>query len=300
MDRFQALVKESRRAADPCYGTIGETGRLTGHMTTLGPLGASISQVSSEGREATLSAAKELEELGYATLWLPGGQGNNLPQVTEVVRGTSRIEVATGIIPVDQVPAAEVAGTYTALAESHPGRFIPGLGGAHGAKPLATMNAYLDELDPTVPAAARVLSALGPKMLKLARDRASGAYPFLVTTDYVASARELIGPKTGLAVLLTVVPEPDPARAREIVRAGSLRFLAGVPGYAANFRRMGFSERDVADLSDRLVDALTVWGDFDQVVSRLTGYRAAGADQVVVQLEGVPHEWWAGLAGAIR
>lgn len=269
-------------------------------MTTLGPLGASSTPSSSGDPAAAITAAAELEELGYDTLWLPGGQSNNLPLVPQVVRGTSRIKVATGIMSVDQVPAAEVAETYTALTESHPGRFVPGLGGAHGPKPLATMNAYLDELDPAVPAAARVLSALGPKMLELARDRASGAYPFLVTTDYVASARELLGPKTALAVLLTVVPERDPARAREVVRGGSLRFLAGVPGYAANFRRMGFSESDVADLSDRLVDALTVWGDFDRVVSRLTEYRAAGADQVVVQLEGVPHEWWAGLAGAIR
>jgi probable F420-dependent oxidoreductase len=269
-------------------------------MTNFGPLGASISQVSPEAQEATVSAAKELEELGYDTLWLPGGQGNNLSQVAGVIGGTSRIKVATGIVSVDQVPAAEVAETYTTLAASHPGRFVPGLGGAHGAKPLATMNAYLDELDPAVPASARVLSALGPKMLELARDRASGAYPFLVTPDYVASARELVGPQTRLAVLLTVVAEADPERAREVVRGGSLKFLTGVPGYVANFRRMGFSESDVTELSDRLVDGVTVWGDLDQVVRRLTEYRTAGADQVVVQLDGLPHEWWAALADALR
>ena len=33
------------------------------------------------------------------------------------------------------------------------------------------------------------LAALGPNMLALARDRASGAYPYLVTPSYVADAR---------------------------------------------------------------------------------------------------------------
>jgi hypothetical protein len=43
-----------------------------------------------------------------------------------------------------------------------------------------------------------------------------------------------------------------------------------------------------------------VWGDFDAVVARLREYRAAGADQVVVQLDGLPREWWPRLAEALR
>jgi probable F420-dependent oxidoreductase len=137
-------------------------------------------------------------------------------------------------------------------------------------------------------------------MLELARDRASGAYPYLVTTDYVASARELLGAGPQLVVGLSVVAGTDVAAVRESVRgAGSLKFLAGMPGYAANFRRMGFTDADIADLSDRLVDGLTVWGDFDGVVARLREYRAAGADQVVVPLDGLPREWWPELVKAL-
>jgi probable F420-dependent oxidoreductase len=120
-----------------------------------------------------------------------------------------------------------------------------------------------------------------------------------VTPDYVASAREILGEERQLAVLLQVVPKTDPGRAREIVRSGSLRFLATVPGYAANFRRMGFVDDDISGLSDRLVDALTVWGD-RTITRRIIEYRTAGADQVVVQLEGLPHEWWGRLAEAVR
>jgi probable F420-dependent oxidoreductase len=263
-------------------------------MTKLGALGAALNTTDPAAAVAT---ATELEELGYATLWLPGGQGNALPLIADVVRGTGRIPVASGILSVDRVPAADVARAYLDLPA---GRFLPGLGGAHGPRPLAALNDYLDEIDDAVPASARILSALGPRMLELARDRASGAYPYLVTTDYVASAREILGSGTQLAVLLNVVPEPDAAAAREIVRGGSLRFLAGVPGYAKNFRRMGFTEADVADLSDRLVDGVSVRGDFDTIVARLLEYRAAGADQVVVPLDGLPREWWPRLAEAVR
>jgi probable F420-dependent oxidoreductase len=258
-------------------------------MVALGPVGA-----ASDGADLVETAA-ELEELGYSTFWLPGRLPNALAEVPAIVRGTKRITVATGIVSVDQVPPAQVVDTYRA----HPDRFLAGIGGAHGTRPLSAINAYLDKLDPVVPRSARVLSALGPKMLALARDRTAGAYPYLVTTDYVASARNILGPDTWLVVLVNVVAEADPGRAREIVRRGSLPARAAAPGYAANLRRMGFTDGDIADLSDRLVDGVTVWGDLDTVVRRLTEYRAAGADQVVIQLGGVQDEWRAHLPTAL-
>jgi probable F420-dependent oxidoreductase len=270
------------------------------NVTKLGPLGGAYSDLNSADPAVAAATAAELEDLGYSTLWLAGNQGNNLPQIRNVVRGTARVAVASGILSVDQVPAAEVAAAYTELEKTHPGRFVAGLGGAHGAKPLATLNAYLDELDPAVPRSRLVLSALGPRMLELARDRASGAYPYLVTPDWVASARKRLGDEPQLAVLLDVIPESDPARARETVRAGSIGFLAGVPGYAANFRRMGFGDDDIALLSDRLIDGVTVWGDLDAIVRRIGEYRAAGADQIVVQMGRLSKEWRARLAEALR
>src|SRR5919201_4260365 len=112
--------------------------------------------------------AQKVESLGFATLWRSG----NLPMLDVAVRATSRIPVATGIIPVDSVPAADVIATYRSLQRDHPDRFVVGLGGAHRAQPLKILNAYLDELDAAgVPAGRRVLAALGPNMLALARDR---------------------------------------------------------------------------------------------------------------------------------
>lgn len=269
-------------------------------MTKFGPLGGAHSDLNSADTAAAAALATELEDLGYSTLWMAGAQDNNLPQIGNVIRATSRIDVASGILSVDRVPAAEVTAAYTALEQTHPGRFVVGLGGAHGAKPLATLNAYLDEVEPVVPRSELILSALGPRMLELARDRASGAYPYLVTPDYVASAREILGGERQLAVLLDVIPEADPTRAREIAREGGMRFLVGFPGYAANLRRMGFGDEDLSGLSDRLVDGVTVWGDADTIVRRIGEYRAAGADQVVVRLDRLPKEWWSRLAEAVR
>ena len=79
-----------------------------------------------------------------------------------------------------------------------------------------------------------------------------------------------------------------------------MRFLTGLPGYAANLRRMGFGDDDISGLSDRLVDGVTIRGDLDAIVKRIGEYRAAGADQVVVQLGRLSKEWWARLAEAVR
>lgn len=61
-----------------------------------------------------------------------------------------------------------------------------------------------------------------------------------------------------------------------------LSFLSGVSGYRANFARMGFTDRDVADLSDRLVDELVIWGSADEVTARIGAHLDAGADQVTL------------------
>ncbi|GAA5113415.1 LLM class oxidoreductase [Pseudonocardia adelaidensis] len=62
---------------------------------------------------------------------------------------------------------------------------------------------------------------------------------------------------------------------------------------------MGFDDDDISGLSNRLVDGVTIWGDLDAVARRIGEYRAAGADQIVVQLGRLPREWWARLAGAV-
>jgi hypothetical protein len=151
-------------------------------------LGAVGAVISPDNGGAFVHTAVRLEELGYSTIWITGGPLDNLSQITDVVGATKHVRVATGIISVDRFGVDEVAELYTELEGAHPGRFVVGLGGAHGPKPVATLTTYLEQLA-AVPTTARVMAALGPRMLDLARDHAAGALAVLVTPGYTAEAR---------------------------------------------------------------------------------------------------------------
>jgi probable F420-dependent oxidoreductase len=165
-------------AAVTCGGECGEADMT---KLELGSIGVVVGRPG-DG-DVFVAAATELAELGYSTIWLAGPQLQNLDQIGNVVAATRNVLVASGILSVDRFDPAAVVAAHAELDAEYPGRFIVGLGGAHGPEPLRTLAGYLDALDtvlPTVPAAARILAALGPRMLGLARDRAAGAYPLLV------------------------------------------------------------------------------------------------------------------------
>jgi len=249
----------------------------------------------------SIAAARAAEELGYPVIWLSGGPLPGLQTITDLVDATTAIKFVSGILAVVKYSPADVSTTYAALEASAPGRFTVGLGGAHGAKPIATLNAYLDELD--VPVEHRVLAALGPKMLKLAAERSAGAYPFLTRAAYSAEARKVLGPDKLLAVSHLVVLESDAERARAIAR-DTISFFTTIPGYASSLKRQGFSESDLSTLPDHMVDALAAWGSPADIKAKLTEHLDAGADHVAVNvITGVtgpqPIEQWRALGPAL-
>ena len=230
-------------------------------------------------------AAAELERLGYGALWIAGGQLDRLDRVSELLEATDTIQVATGIVPLGVYPPTEVAATHRELARRFPGRFVLGLGGPQQPRSLAALEDQLTELDALgVPAAQRLLAALGPRKVALARHRSAGAITLLVTPEFTAQVRSELGPGPALVVNQFIVLETDADRAREAVR-GPLAFLVTVPGYRAAFLRMGFTDSDADQLSDRLVDAVSVWGDLDGIAARIAAHRAAGADHVVLSVQ---------------
>ncbi|MFH9226058.1 LLM class F420-dependent oxidoreductase [Streptomyces lydicus] len=247
-------------------------------------------------------AAAEIEQLGYGALWFGEGPGTKeaFSHAALLLAATERITVATGIANIWGRDAAAANGAAHTLAEAYDGRFLLGLGASHApivslrghtyAKPLAAMRDYLDGMDAAPyegpvaePPPARVLAALGPKMLELARDRAAGAHPYLVPTDHTARAREILGDGPLLAPEQAVVLETDPAKARAAARAHT-RFYLELPNYVGNLRRFGFGDDDfTGGGSDRLVDALVAWGDVDAVRRRVQEHLDAGADHVALQ-----------------
>lgn len=281
---------------------------MTQHaLDKIGPIGVTL-DVRADGGH--LDDAALLEDLGYSTLWIAGGQLATLDPLRDVVRATRTVPVGSAIIPAQVYPPQDVVALRRDVEATDPGRLITGLGGAHGARPLRTMNAYLDALDaadPPVPVGSRMLSALGPRMLELSRDRAAGAVPLLVTPEYTAQARQVLGARAKLAVMEYVVLEEDPQRARAAARE-PISFLTQVGGYPQNLRRMGFTDEDVATTSDRMLDALVAWGDVDAIAARVRRHLDAGADQVVLVVQPAdpdaaeheaPRETWRALAGAL-
>ncbi|WP_406151427.1 LLM class F420-dependent oxidoreductase [Streptomyces sp. NBC_01012] len=270
------------------------------------------SRTDDAGKQAIGEAVAELDELGYGTLWIGGSP--SVGDAAAVVAATRRITVATGILSIWDHPADEVAAGIAGIDASARGRFVLGLGVSHGpmvpqyAKPYSAMVAYLDALDaatPPVGPGSRVLAALGPKMLKLATDRALGAHPYLVTAEHTAEARTALGPDALLAPELSVVLDTDADRARATAR-NMLTMYLQLPNYTANLLRLGFEESDFdGGGSARLLDALFALGDAERVKARTQEYLDAGADHVALQIltadeggGGLPLAEWRELAGA--
>ena len=98
-----------------------------------------------------------------------------------------------------------------------------------------------------------------------------------------AGTRGILGPDATLVVIQPVVLDADLDRARQTVR-GPLGFLLSVGGYAANMRRMGFGDDDIAGMSDELVDAIATVGDVDAILAGVRAHLDAGADHVALSV----------------
>jgi probable F420-dependent oxidoreductase len=262
-------------------------------------------------------SASELEELGYSAIWIPDVGGDVLGAAETLLGATPDIAVATGILNVWMHDPAEVAQQRASWSDEWRRRFVLGLGCSHAplidhgnpgryTKPYSKMVEYLDGLDQAtqaVPTDARVLAALRPRMLGLARDRAAGAHPYFVPAEHVARAREILGPDRVIGVELAVVLDTDPATARETARRHTAIYVT-LPNYTNNLRDFGFDDDDFENRgSDRLVDAIVAWGDLDAIARRVSMMREAGANHVCVQVirpdDEFPRTDWRELAPAL-
>jgi probable F420-dependent oxidoreductase len=190
-------------------------------------------------------------------------------------------------------PAAEVAEAYHRVEDAYPGRFLLGIGIGHPEhteeyrKPYDVLVEYLDALDAAkVPTSRRVIAALGPKVLKLSARRSAGAHPYLTTPEHTGQAHNILGKTVYLAPEHKVVLTTDVAEAREVGRK-AVDFYLNLSNYLNNWKRLGFSDEDIAKPgSDKLIDAVVAHGTPEQVAARLQEHIAAGADTVTIQVLG--------------
>src|SRR4029079_4319114 len=168
--------------------------------------------------------AARVEALGYSALWLPDTWSRDpFSPISHLARDTSTLVFATGIASIFHRHPGVMQQAANTLAEQSAGRFVLGVGVSHApvvaglrqldySKPLTQMRAYLAAMDaapysavPPAEPPKRVLAALGPRMLALARDAADGAHPYWTTPEHTARAREILGPDKLLCVEQKVV-----------------------------------------------------------------------------------------------
>ena len=271
---------------------------------------------------AARDAVAALDAQGWGALWFGEAYGREAFTAAQLYLSASeRLVVATGIASIYGRDAVAANAAARTLEAAFPGRFVLGLGVSHAPlvermrghrydRPLAAMAGYLDAMDAAPYAVAggqlpppRLLAALGPKMLELARDRAQGAHPYLVTPEHTARAREVLGEGPVLAVEQAVVLAADIDQWRRRAH-WHLETYTGLPSYRASWVRQGFGEPDFGrGGSDRLKDAMVVRG-IEAIRRRVQEHLDAGASHVCLQVLGanaldVPQDDWAELAQTV-
>jgi probable F420-dependent oxidoreductase len=266
--------------------------------------------------------AKEIESLGFSALWFPESWGReSLTSATLLLSASTSLTIASGITNIWGRDAVAVVNAARTLNATFDERFVVGLGVSHQplverlrgheyVSPLNSMRKYLEAMDLAPMHAheaqqgyARVIAALGPKMLQLGAELADGVHTYLVDVEHTAIARSLIKDKflgVEQAVVIGQSREEFLSRAHE-----HLEFYTGLENYRANWRRMGLGPEDyVRGGSERLCDEMVVHGDAEVIEQRVADHFAAGADHVCLQVLGpdaatVPHEDWRLVAEAL-
>ncbi len=291
-------------------------------MIDIGPVGIWQGVLDAHPTTVVKETMAELDEAGWPCVWIPETVSRDpFVSAASMLEATTNLKIATGIASIWARDAMTTSNATKTLNEAYNGRFLLGLGVSHHtltewvrkhdySKPLTKMREYLGQMDQSMfrgvePAEppSRVLAALGPKMLKLSAELADGAHPYFVPPEHTAIAREAVGPDKMVATEQMVVLETDPGTAREIARKHMAVYL-GLPNYANNLMRLGYSEDEIKNADDRVVDAIVAWGTMDDIVARVKAHQDAGASHVCVQVlqadgSAVPMEAWRLLGEAL-
>ena len=247
------------------------------------------------------AAAQRIEALGYGTLWIPETLGKSpVATASWLLANTEKLNLATGIMNIYHREPGVTMAAQKSLAEQSGGRFLLGIGVSHkplveGVRgleygpPVATMRKYLENMAAApyqgiAPAEEppTVIAALGPKMLELAASQCRGAHPYFSSPDHTHMARQTMGEGPWLCVEQKVILESDATKARELARPVA-QIYQGLPNYRNNWLRMGLTEDDINNLSDRFIDTTFAWGNVDAIKDRIQAHMDAGADHVCIQ-----------------
>ncbi|HEY1703137.1 MAG TPA: LLM class flavin-dependent oxidoreductase [Trebonia sp.] len=270
---------------------------------SLGPVGAYLPApfTVTPPVAAQRDAVRRLEAAGYPAAWVnePVGGKDPLVQIALLLAATGRMTFGTGIANVwARAPQAAHAGAAM-LADAYPGRVVLGLGvgyprqaaavGREFGRPVAVMRDYLERM--TAPGMTpaleapypRIVAANGPRMLALASEVADGVLPAGLPPEFTAQVRKTIGPDKLLVIgLSTITDTTDPDAARAQARQTVVSALGTMAWQAATIARLGYSDQQIAGVSDDLVSAMVAHGSPDSIAALVSAHHAAGADHVIL------------------
>jgi alkanesulfonate monooxygenase SsuD/methylene tetrahydromethanopterin reductase-like flavin-dependent oxidoreductase (luciferase family) len=190
------------------------------------------------GPDLIARIAVAAEDAGFDALWVNDTpDGDALAGLGAASRGTARLRLATGVIPVDRTPAPEIVAAVRAH-EVPPERLVLGIGSGRlreGA--LAQVGEALDHLRAELPSRV-VVGALGPRMRRLGAERGGGVLLNWVPPVEAAEqtrALHAVSPDSHIAVYVRTAL--DPAAFARLRRESAA--YESYPNYAANFARLG-------------------------------------------------------------
>lgn len=180
--------------------------------------------------------AARIQELGFRALWLNDTpDGDALARLAAAASVTSTLRLGVGVIPVDRRPASAIAAGLAGLPAD---RLTIGIGAGGPDRALERVAAAIAELRAATDAPI-VVGGLGPRMRRLATERADGVLlNWLTPAAAEQAAREAGGARTILYVRTIVDAGALPALHAEAARYG------GYGAYRANLERIGATAMD--------------------------------------------------------
>lgn len=273
--------------------------------------------------DESVARAKAAERLGFESVWttqLPDARDAALV-LAAYAGATQRVGLGTGVLPIyTRHPTAMVQMAAT-LDELSGGRFILGIGISHKVtvesmwglrldSPVDAMREYLEILRASLRDGAAavegkhfsarwaysaprraelpiMISALNPRMLELAGERADGVVLWMCSPAYIrdqviptlTAGRQKAGKSLEGFEIVAAVPvclTSDRAAAQAVFRQTVERY-ANLPYYRKMMDASGFkSELEAGAISDGMMDELAGIGDESQVREAIRRYREAG------------------------
>jgi F420-dependent oxidoreductase-like protein len=268
-----------------------------------------------------IADAQAAEREGFTSLWIPQipGDFDALTAMTLVGQATKRLELGTAVLPIQTRHPIAMAQEVLSVQAVCEGRFTLGLGTSHDwviegmlglsyDRPAVQMRNYLEVLNAALDGPGSVdienqqyrvhspmdvtdwrpnrvvLAALGPVMLRLAGEHASGT--ILWMADERAIAEHIVpritkaaagagkpAPRViaGIPVVLCRNAEVDEARARA-------NRVLGHAEFCSNYQQL-LDRGDATDVGDILAA-----GDESAVLDRLRAFRDAGVTDLGVRV----------------